>query len=436
MNRSSWEINLEEISEIKPEHIQKVCQCRRRVFTTEEDQLIADLVSSQKFKNWHEIAQKLHGRTARQCRDRWTNYLSPSNSFAPWTQEEDELIVQKVNEIGTKWSTIAKYIKGRSDNTIKNRWYSGLKKNCVMGQNGLYSLKTSNVDKFPASAKTTSNFNSAKPGEGKSTMRVKASPQKQKTKFAYSNQTIKPQVESPPKLHTKQPPIAQEPEHQLPFSQVPSEHSLNPKFIPNKCSPALCHPKEHVFQSHPQDHTIQFQCQKPLQIQKTQEQFYQQIPQDQPRDTYQVSQLLQASLPSIHQTMLFQRNISNQAQYLPLTMKVSNQTFFPESQASQIQFKLNMPIQYLNPQNQVLQRQPQPQLQQQQNHTKHQLHQIQQPPQKPKQFMLPELEMEMEMEAEAESQAEDSFWDRQIFNQVNDLNKDPFQIPELYGEWF
>jgi hypothetical protein len=80
------------------------------------------------------------GRTARQCRDRWTNYLAPAISFEPWRPEEDSLIVHKVNEIGTKWATIAKFTHGRTGNALKNRWYSGLKNSCSCDASGKWVL--------------------------------------------------------------------------------------------------------------------------------------------------------------------------------------------------------------------------------------------------------------------------------------------------------
>ena len=95
----------------------------KRKFSPEEDEKLAFIVSQCGESNWKRIAEQMGTRNCRQCRERWKNYLCPNVCKEPWTHEEDELIVEKVNEIGTKWSTIAKFIKGRSDNTIKNRWY-------------------------------------------------------------------------------------------------------------------------------------------------------------------------------------------------------------------------------------------------------------------------------------------------------------------------
>ena len=139
---STWEITLNENERIVgQDHMQKVMSCRRRVFRPEEDKLLVQLVGEGKCKNWVEIASHLNGRTPRQCRDRWTNFLDPSNTFAPWTPEEDKLLVEKVNEYGTKWQTIKPFMPGRSDNCLKNRWYSGLKSRCMLGLDNKYVLK-------------------------------------------------------------------------------------------------------------------------------------------------------------------------------------------------------------------------------------------------------------------------------------------------------
>jgi hypothetical protein len=52
-----------------------------------------------------------------------------------------------VNELGTKWAEISRLIKGRSDNAIKNRWYSGLRKVCSVNSAGIWALKEEVTEK-------------------------------------------------------------------------------------------------------------------------------------------------------------------------------------------------------------------------------------------------------------------------------------------------
>jgi hypothetical protein len=52
------------------------------------------------------------------------NYLCPLNKNGPWTLEEDDLLARKVRELGCHWATISKCFDGRSENNVKNRWYS------------------------------------------------------------------------------------------------------------------------------------------------------------------------------------------------------------------------------------------------------------------------------------------------------------------------
>lgn len=91
-------------------------------FTIEEDKLLTELASKSKVHNWNEIAEKIGTRNARQCRERWNNYLDPSLRQDPWTEEEDRLLLAKHREFGTHWNKISKCFKNRSDNSIRNRW--------------------------------------------------------------------------------------------------------------------------------------------------------------------------------------------------------------------------------------------------------------------------------------------------------------------------
>jgi hypothetical protein len=79
-------------------------------------------------KSWEAIAKFMPNRTARQCRDRYKNYLLDSLVCDAWAPEEDALIVEKFREIGPKWVEIAKYLNGRSGNHVKNRWHKHLSK--------------------------------------------------------------------------------------------------------------------------------------------------------------------------------------------------------------------------------------------------------------------------------------------------------------------
>lgn len=94
----------------------------RKKFTEEEDKYLSKLVDEMGAKNWDLIAEKMPNRTARQCRDRYSNYLIPGFFNGEWSAEEDENLYRKYQEIGPRWTIIQKYFKNRSPNSLKNRW--------------------------------------------------------------------------------------------------------------------------------------------------------------------------------------------------------------------------------------------------------------------------------------------------------------------------
>lgn len=91
-------------------------------FTPVEDQKLRELVAQFGDDNWDTISKMMVTRNQRQCRERWTNYLSPKVCNAPWTPEEDELLKKLHEEIGAKWVKISSYFSNRTDTNIKNRW--------------------------------------------------------------------------------------------------------------------------------------------------------------------------------------------------------------------------------------------------------------------------------------------------------------------------
>lgn len=52
------------------------------------------------------------GRTYKQCRERYTNYLKEGLNVGPWSKEEDRLLLSMHAKIGNKWAEIARHLKG------------------------------------------------------------------------------------------------------------------------------------------------------------------------------------------------------------------------------------------------------------------------------------------------------------------------------------
>jgi hypothetical protein len=92
------------------------------MFSADEDSRLRSLVSQFGDTDWKRIASQMPGRTTRQCRERYKNYLSPDLSPRPWTQLEDDILAQKVIELGHKWAQMTGFFTGRSDVSLKNRW--------------------------------------------------------------------------------------------------------------------------------------------------------------------------------------------------------------------------------------------------------------------------------------------------------------------------
>lgn len=97
-------------------------------WTREEDEIIVQFVKENGVKNWTKLAQLLPGRIGKQCRERWRNHLDPDVNRQPWTPEEDQILIEMHETIGNQWVKIAERLSGRSDNAVKNRWNSTLKK--------------------------------------------------------------------------------------------------------------------------------------------------------------------------------------------------------------------------------------------------------------------------------------------------------------------
>lgn len=90
-------------------------------FSKKEDELLRQLVNEQRGKiDWKYISGIMNGRTARQCRERYNDYLRPNILNGIWTDEEDQLLIQLYEKFGPRWSIIAQHFPKRSRVNIKN----------------------------------------------------------------------------------------------------------------------------------------------------------------------------------------------------------------------------------------------------------------------------------------------------------------------------
>lgn len=63
---------------------------------------------------WSDVSAKLIGlRTGKQCRERWFNHLHPSLKKSPWTEEEDQILIDSQQMLGNTWTKISQNLPGR-----------------------------------------------------------------------------------------------------------------------------------------------------------------------------------------------------------------------------------------------------------------------------------------------------------------------------------
>ena len=101
-----------------------------RGWTLEEDNLLRNAVAQFPHGSvrWEVVAKSVSRRNMKQCRERWEFHLNPEISKEPFTQYEDRVIVAQQKKIGNRWTLIAEQLPGRTSSSVKNRWYTVLKR--------------------------------------------------------------------------------------------------------------------------------------------------------------------------------------------------------------------------------------------------------------------------------------------------------------------
>ena len=88
-------------------------------------------------KNWAAISKEMPHRTGKQIRDRFLNSLDTKFERGKFTEEEDQIIIKYYKIYGNSWAKIAKKLKTRTGDMVKNRFYSSLKKTILKSKNFL-----------------------------------------------------------------------------------------------------------------------------------------------------------------------------------------------------------------------------------------------------------------------------------------------------------
>ncbi|KAL0915740.1 hypothetical protein M5K25_013194 [Dendrobium thyrsiflorum] len=107
---------------------------KRGAWTAAEDKKLVAYITKHGHTNWRNLPKQAGLlRCGKSCRLRWINYLRPDVKRGNFTKEEEDTIISLHSELGNKWSKIASYLPGRTDNEIKNLWHTHIKKKIARG---------------------------------------------------------------------------------------------------------------------------------------------------------------------------------------------------------------------------------------------------------------------------------------------------------------
>lgn len=147
-------------------------QSQRVRFTKEEDELLKQLVNTQSQPNWNEISRYMKNRTARQCRERYNNYLRANLVNGPWTKEEDELLIELYEKYGPKWSFISQSFKARSPVNLKNHHSSLISKSAIKNRQKKVDFECGELKSEHKIVKIDKNVNSNSSSSSSSTEKL------------------------------------------------------------------------------------------------------------------------------------------------------------------------------------------------------------------------------------------------------------------------
>ena len=126
---------------------------KRYKWKSEEDRVLISVMEGQPdIPDWDEICNKLlsYGivKDRKQVKIRWKNHLSQNPIREEWSIDESCRLLEEFVKIPNKWTEISLLFEGRSDNCIKNRIFSLIRKALRM----VYKLSGNDTKMIPSKA--------------------------------------------------------------------------------------------------------------------------------------------------------------------------------------------------------------------------------------------------------------------------------------------
>ncbi|KAJ3437693.1 myb protein-related [Anaeramoeba flamelloides] len=93
-----------------------------------EDELLKKAKNKHYTEPWSKISEFVPGRSSKQCNERWKNVLDPNINRTPFSPDEITILIEKHKIYGNAWKQMVKFFDRRTENMIKNQWYSAKRK--------------------------------------------------------------------------------------------------------------------------------------------------------------------------------------------------------------------------------------------------------------------------------------------------------------------
>jgi hypothetical protein len=95
--------------------------CNR--WTKTENERLKQAIAKLGEKKWNDIAQYVGTKNSDQCNQHWHRVINPKISKKPWTEEEDDILIDRVFDFGeSSWKKVAEGLKGRTDIQCRHRY--------------------------------------------------------------------------------------------------------------------------------------------------------------------------------------------------------------------------------------------------------------------------------------------------------------------------